>query len=93
MTADIEQLLANHLRYERAIAAAKRYLSRELREQRTVSTADVRAFLRRRRDRLPDEVIAALALRIMREWVNSRANRYRGPDDDRHRDCSRLWRP
>lgn len=76
---DLDTMLASHFRNERAIAAAKRYLSRELSSQRTVSVSDVVAFLQRRRDPIPDGEIAELARRAMHEWVNSRANRrYRG---------------
>jgi hypothetical protein len=71
----LDQMLAAHWRGERAIAAARRFISRNL--NATVSRSDVAEFLRHRRDQLAEADIEYCATEAMERWVSSRANRRR----------------
>src|SRR5262249_22789229 len=63
-----------HLRRERAIAAARRFISASLAPG--IKRSDVVALLRRRRDPLPEDEIVVAAEEALRRWLNSRANRW-----------------
>jgi hypothetical protein len=75
----LSDMLAAHLRGERAIAAAKRFISRDLRHAPELRASDVAEFLERRREKLTADEVKMLASEAMTQWMNSRANRYRGP--------------
>jgi len=72
---DLAELLAAHHKYERANAAARRFISHcyatELRR------SDVVSFLRRRRDPLSPDEIERCATDAIERWLSSRANRRR----------------
>ena len=75
-TGDLNALLAAHFRGERAIAAARRWISQNTNE--ILRRSDVMVFLRRRRDRLSEAEIEHCATEALNRWLSSRANRYRG---------------
>jgi hypothetical protein len=79
MTADIlGAALAGHFRCERAIAAARRFITRSI-ESTDLSRSAVVAFLRKRhRDPLAVDEIERCADEAMKRWLSSSANRYRG---------------
>jgi hypothetical protein len=68
-------MLAAHFRCERAIAAARRFISRNV--NATLRRSDVVEFLRRRRDPLSAADIEYCANEAMDRQLASRANRYR----------------
>jgi hypothetical protein len=70
-------MFGKHLRCERAIAAGKRWISINCDE--ILGASDVEAVLARRRDQLSPELLAYCAREAVNRWMNSRANRYRGP--------------
>jgi hypothetical protein len=77
MTDDAISAFKVYFRYERAVEAARRFL----RESTTpsISVADARAFLRRRRELLPDDEIERAAADAMDRWVHrSRGMQFRG---------------
>jgi hypothetical protein len=67
-------MLAAHLRGERAVAAPRRFISRNI--NATVRRSDVVEFLRRRRDPLSAADIEYCATEAMDRWLASPANRY-----------------
>jgi hypothetical protein len=69
------EMLAEHLRGERSIAAARRFLSRNI--NATVRRSDVVEFLRRRRDPLSAADIEYCATEAMNRWLASPAMRFR----------------
>jgi hypothetical protein len=73
----LDDLFGAHLRGERAIAAARRFISRYTEPRLTRSA--VADFLRRRRDPLSPGDIDRCADEAIKRWMSSRANRYRGP--------------
>jgi hypothetical protein len=70
-------LFAAHFRCERAIAAARRFISRSI--NATLHRSDVISFLRHRRHRLAEVDIEYCATEAMNRWLSSRANRARIP--------------
>jgi len=62
-------------RSERAIDAARRFISRNV--NATLRTSEVVEFLRRRREQLPEADIEHCATEAMERWLSSRANRFR----------------
>jgi len=71
----LDEILAAHLRGERAIAAARRFISKNV--NATLGKSDVVEFLRRRRDRLSEADIEYCAAEALKRWLSSRANRFR----------------
>ena len=69
-------LLADHFRLERAVAAARRFIGQRIRKGQVAKRSDVVAFLGRRRERLHEEQLGGAADEAMRGY---RAGRYRGP--------------
>jgi hypothetical protein len=62
----LDELLAAHFRGERAITAARRFISRNI--AAVVRRSDVVEFLRRRRDQLPAADIEHCAIEAMNRW-------------------------
>lgn len=75
---DPSTMLAIYLRRKHAVAAAKRYISRDLRNERVLSADSVIPFLQRRLPGFPEEEIAELAHQAVEEWYHSPANNYQG---------------
>jgi hypothetical protein len=76
MTSDrLDAMLAAHFRTERAIAAARRFISGNT--NATLRRSDVVEFLRRRRDPLSAADIEYCATEALERWLASPANRYR----------------
>jgi hypothetical protein len=81
MVADpLGDALADAFRYERGIVAARRFISRRLSRHKdeALRHSQVVAFLRKRRESLPENQIEDVADEAMHSWLKSRANRYRG---------------
>ena len=70
-----DDILSAHLRGERAIAVARRWISKNV--NKTISSRDVAEFLKRRRELLSPDAIDWCAREAMNRWMASRANRYR----------------
>jgi hypothetical protein len=68
-----DEMLAAHFRGERAIAAARRFISRNV--NATLRRSDVVEFLRRRRDRLPAADIEHCATEAMDRWIAAERRR------------------
>ena len=79
----LEELFAAHFRGERAIAAARRFISRN--SNVSLRRRDVVEFLRHRRDRLSEAEVEYCATEAMNRWLSSRANRFRSRRDARGR--------
>ena len=71
----LEELFAAHFRGEGAIAAARRFISRN--SNVSLRRSDVVEFLRHRRDRLSEAELEYCATQAMERWLSSRANRFR----------------
>jgi hypothetical protein len=71
----LDEILAAHFRSERAIAAARRFISRNVNP--TLRRSDVVEFLGRRRDQLSAGEIEYCATEALERWLSSRANRFR----------------
>jgi hypothetical protein len=68
------EMFAAYFRGERAIAAARRFISRNANP--VLRRSDVVVFLRGRRDRLSEADIEHCATEALERWLASRANRY-----------------
>jgi hypothetical protein len=68
-----DEILAAHFRGERAITAARRFISRNI--AAVVRRSDVVEFLRRRRDRLPAADIEHCATEAMDRWIAAERRR------------------
>jgi hypothetical protein len=82
----LEEMLAAHFRCERAIAAARRFISRNTNAR--LARSDVVAFLRRRRDQLSATDIEYCATEAMERWLSSPAMRFRPRRARKTRHCS-----
>ena len=71
----LEELFAAHFRGERAIAAARRFISKNV--NATLRRSDVVEFLRHRRDQLSAADIEYCATEAMKRWLSSPAMRFR----------------
>jgi hypothetical protein len=77
------EMLTAHFRSERAIDAARRFISTNL--NATLRRSEVVEFLRRRREQLPEADIEYCATEAMNRWPSSRPNRFRSRRDARGR--------
>ena len=73
-----DDIFTAHFRGERAIAAARRWISKNV--NKTISSSDVAEFLKRRQEPLSPDEIDWCAREAMKRWMSSRANRYRGAE-------------
>jgi hypothetical protein len=71
----LDQMLAAHFRCERAIAAARRFISGNV--NATLRRSDVVEFLRHHRDQLAAADIEHCATETMKRWLSSRAMQFR----------------
>ena len=71
----LNEMLTALFRSERAIDAARRFISRNV--NATLRTSEVVEFLRHRRDRLSEAEVEYCATQAMERWLSSRANRFR----------------
>ena len=79
----LNEMLTAHFRSERAIDAARRFISRNV--NATLRTSEVVEFLRRRREQLREADIEYCATEAMNRWLSSRPNRFRSRRDARGR--------
>jgi hypothetical protein len=79
----LNEMLTAHFRRERAIDAARRFISRNV--NATLRTSEVVEFLRRRREQLPEADIEHCATEAVNRWLSSRADRFRSRRDARGR--------
>jgi hypothetical protein len=70
----LDEMLAAHFRAERAIAAARGFVSKNI--NTILRRSDVVEFLRHRRDQLSAADIEYCATEVVNRWVSSRANRF-----------------
>jgi hypothetical protein len=77
LPSDLDPALAAFFKYERAAAAARRFISRN--KDAVLRRSAVVEFLRRRRDPLSPEDAERCATEALQRWMSSRANRYRKP--------------
>ena len=71
----LDEMLAAHFRTERAIAAARRFIFRNV--NATLRRIDVIEFLRDCRDRLSADAIEYCATEALKRWLASPAMRFR----------------
>ena len=71
----LEELFAAHFRGERAIAAARRFISRNANV--SLRRREVVEFLHHRRDRLSEVEVENCATQAIERWLSARANRFR----------------
>jgi hypothetical protein len=70
----LNEMLATHFRDERAIAAARRFISSNT--NATVGRSDVVEFLRHHRDQLAAADIEYCATETIKRWLSSRAMQF-----------------
>ena len=71
----LNEMLTALFRSERAIDAARRFISRNV--NATLRTSEVVEFLHHRRDRPSEAELEYCATQAMERWLSSRANRFR----------------